>query len=124
MLAGCMPGCVRRTAPSEKLRDLKFTVLDKEAVPEELARLIEEKKKEPFKLTYADQGFLYIAEGYGARPTSGYSVKVSELYETEECVCMHTILMGPEKGEKIREAVTYPYVAVKLEQIEKDVLFD
>lgn len=124
LLAGCAAGCARQIDSSKKQRDLEFTVLDKEDIPEELGKLIEEKKEDPFRISFADQGLLYIAEGYGARPTSGYSVEVSALYETEDAVCMHTTLMGPEKDEEIKEAVTYPYVAVRLGLIEKEVLFD
>ena len=124
LLAGCAAGCARQIDSSKKQRDLEFTVLDKEDIPEELGKLIEEKKEEPFRLSFADQGLLYIAEGYGARPTSGYSVEVSALYETEDAVCMHTTLMGPEKDEEIKEAVTYPYVVVQLEYIGKDIVFN
>ena len=99
-------------------------MLDKESVPSELSQVIEEKKEEPFQLSYGDQGVLYIAEGYGGQPTSGYSVEVNSLYETGSAVCIHTSLMGPEKGEETEETVTYPYVVVQLEYIEKDVIFN
>lgn len=120
----CIPGCVKQTDTSEKLRDLEFTVLDKEAVPPELSGVIEEKKEKPFRLSYGDQGVLYIAEGYGGQPTSGYSVEVNSLYETEDAVCIRTSLMGPEKGEETEETVTYPYVVVQLEYIGKDIVFN
>ena len=107
-----------------KSEDLEFTVLDKDAVPEEFKTLIEENKTAPFKLTYADRGKLYIAEGYGPQPTSGYSVEVKELYETQDAVYIRTNLLGPEKGEETKEITTFPYVVIQLEAIEKDVLFD
>lgn len=119
-----LTGCAARRQNQQKFRDLEFTVLDKDTVPEEFKLLIEEKKNAPFKLTYADQGQLYIAEGYGEQPTTGYSVKVTELYETEDTVCINTNLSGPEKGEETKETATFPYVVVQLEYIEKDVLFD
>ena len=120
----CIPGCVRRTDTEEKIRDLEFTVLDKEEVPPGLSGVIEEKKEKTFQISYGDQGILYIAEGYGGQPTSGYSVAVDSLYETEDAVCIHTSLMGPEKGEETEETVTYPYVVVRLEYIGKDVIFN
>ena len=67
----CAAGCVKQTDTSEKLRDLKFTVLEKEAVPDELGEVIEEEKEEPFKLSYTDQGVLYLAEGYGGSLRQG-----------------------------------------------------
>lgn len=125
VMAVCLlAGCVTRPQKTRKLRDLEFTVLDKDDVPEEFAIVIEENKAMPFKLTFADRGYLYIAEGYGAQPTTGYSVEVNGLYETENAVYIHTNLLGPAAGEETKEISTFPYVAVKLEYIEKTVLFD
>ena len=117
-------GCVTRHGDTQTIRDIEFTVLERETAPEELNRLIGEKKTGAFRLTYADQGKLYIAEGYGAQPTTGYSVEVEELYETADAVYIHTTLLGPEQGEETKEIATYPYVVVQMEFIEKDVLFD
>lgn len=119
-----LPGCAVRRDKTQKLRDLEFTVLDKDEVPPELKQMIEENKTDPLKLTYADQGSLYIAEGYGAQPTTGYSVEVTELYETNDAVCIRTNLLGPEKGEETKEIATFPYVVIQVKYIEKDVLFD
>lgn len=119
-----LTGCVSKPQKTEKLRDLEFTVMDKADVPQEFSQIIEENKNMPFCLTYADQGFLYIAEGYGAREKTGYSVKVTALYETETSVCFHTNLLGPEKGEETKEITTFPYVVVKLKYLKKDVIFD
>ena len=56
--------------------------------------------------------------------TTGYSVEVNDLYETEDAVFIHTTLLGPEAGEDIKEISTFPYVVVKLEYIDKNVIFD
>lgn len=124
LLVLILSGCVSRPQKTEKLRDLDFTVMDKEKVPNELKTAILENRDLPFKLTYADQGYLYIAEGYGPQLKSGYSVEVTGLYETENAIYIHTNLLGPEKGEKTEEVTTYPYVVVKLEYIDKNVIFD
>ncbi|CUX24622.1 protease complex subunit PrcB family protein [Clostridium sp. C105KSO13] len=124
LLVLMLAGCVSRPQKTEKLHDLEFTVMDKERVPNELKSTILENRELPFKLTYADQGYLYIAEGYGPQPKSGYSVEVTGLYETENAVYIHTNLLGPEKGEKTKDVTTYPYVVVRLEYIEKRVVFD
>ena len=44
--------------------------------------------------------------------------------ETEDAVFIHTTLLGPEAGEEIKEISTFPYVVVKLEYIDKYVIFD
>ena len=119
-----LTGCVSEPVKTEKLRDLEFTVLDKLSVPDEFQTLIEERKEKPFRLTYADAGELYIAEGYGAQLKTGYSVEVTELYETENAIFIHTNLLGPGNGEETKEITTFPYVVVKLKLIDKNVVFD
>lgn len=119
-----LTGCVSEPVKTEKLRDLEFTVLDKLSVPDEFQALIEEKKEKPFRLTYADAEELYIAEGYGAQLKTGYSVEVTELYETENTIFIHTNLLGPGKEEETKEITTFPYVVVKLKLIDKNVEFD
>lgn len=108
----------------EKLRDIEFTVVSPAEIPEELMDVITEKQEEGFQLTYADKGYLYLAYGYGIRDTSGYSVEVAGCYETENLVRMKTNLLGPSKEEKIVEESTYPYIVVKMEFIDKNVIFE
>lgn len=116
-------GCTAEKISTEKLRDIEFTVVPKKEIPKELEDMIKEKGEEAFKLTYADDGSLYIAEGYGKQPTSGYSIEVKELYETENAIYVHTNLIGPAKDERILERATYPYIVVRLEFVDKNVVF-
>ena len=124
LLLFILTGCVSRPLKTEKLRDLEFTVVDKLSVPKEFQEIIETNKHEQFKLTYADGGELYIAEGYGAKLKTGYSVEVTGLYETENAIYIHTNLLGPKKGEETKDITTFPYVVVKLKNIDKQVVFD
>lgn len=119
-----LTGCISTVRETKRIGEPKFAVVEKDAVPEEFARVIREEQEEPFCLTYADQGELYLARGYGRQEKTGYSVEVSELYETENAVVFHTRLMGPKKGEKTKEIATYPYVVVKLKDGKKPVEFD
>lgn len=124
LLIFMLTGCVSRPQKTEKLRDLEFTVMSKEDVPEEFQEQILQHQDLPFRLTYTDQGRLYIAEGYGAQLKTGYSVEVEGLYETSNAIYFHTNLLGPEKGEETKEVTTFPYVVVMLDAIEKTVVFD
>ena len=117
-------GCTLLSEEKIKLRDLEFTVMSKEDVPEEFQEQILQNQDMPFRLTYTDQGRLYIAEGYGAQLKTGYSVEVEGLYETSNAIYFHTNLLGPEKGEETKEATTFPYVVVMLDAIDKTVVFD
>jgi len=95
-----LTGCVSTQAETEKIRDMKYEVIEEEDIPQSLREMIKGGEKKPFRITYSDQGFLYIAQGYEVQPTTGYSVEVKELYETETAVCIKTTLIGPKKGEK------------------------
>ncbi|MBP3663860.1 MAG: protease complex subunit PrcB family protein [Tyzzerella sp.] len=108
---------------TEKIRDIDFTVIKEEDIPEELKTKINDNEKQVFKLTYADQGALYIAEGYGEQPTSGYSIEVKDCFETKNAIYVHTNLIGPSNEEKIVEAKTYPYIVIKMEFMDKNVVF-
>lgn len=115
--------CSAKELATEKIRDIDFTVVNEEDIPEELKTMIKEKETTPLKLTYADQGVLYIAEGYGEQPTSGYSIEVKECFETKNAIYLHTNLIGPTKEERIVEKATYPYIVIKMEFIDKNVVF-
>ena len=117
-------GCVRQEKKSSEQHELEIKIVTEEEIPEELMSLIEKNKKNPFRLTFADQGRLYLAEGYGEQKTTGYSVEVDRLCETQEAVHIHTGLLGPEKGEEKKEIATYPDVVVELEETEKNIRFE
>lgn len=107
-----------------KLRDLDFTVLSEEKLPEELKQLIDEKKAEAFKLTYSDKEFLYICIGYGEKETGGYSIAVNELYLTETAVYVGTELLGPGPEDKNNKTPSYPYIVIKTEYLDNTVIFE
>jgi len=117
-------GCSVQESNLEKLKDLDFTVVDEDNIPEEMAAEIEERKEKPFKTTYADKGALYICEGYGAQGSSGYSIEVTDVYETQNAIYIHTNLLGPAGEEEVVDQITYPYVVIKIEYNEKNVVFD
>lgn len=118
-----LSACSVERIKEEKIKDLEFTVVAEDEIPEEMMEQIQEKKREKMRLTYLDGGYLYIAEGYGAQETSGYSVEVEEFYETENSLYIKTALWGPKKTEKIIEQETYPFVVIKTEENEKYVVF-
>ena len=118
-----LAGCGERAAKPEKIKDLEYTVQKEGELPEELLTKIREKQKEPFRMTYATDGYLYIAKGYGTQETSGYSIRVTDLYEAAEGVVLYTELLGPGKDEPVFKVETYPYIVVKLKDMSLDVLF-
>lgn len=114
-------GCSIQKADISKQGDIEYTVVALQDVPEEMG-IIEQNEK-PFEITYEDQGYLYVAKGYGEQETSGYSIVVESCYESENTIFIKTKLIGPEKSEKIVSKPTYPYLVLKMENREKEVVF-
>lgn len=124
LLAGTLlSGCSIEKIEKERVERLSFEIVEEEDIPEELGRLIQ-KEKEPFRMTYADAGSLYIARGYGKQETDGYEIEVVDLYETENAIVLQSMLKGPEPDEKIEETPTYPYIVVRMAYNSKYVLME
>lgn len=123
-LMGCLTGCIEEPLQTEKIQELEFVTLTEEELPKELKEQIENEKAHTFRMSYEDADVLYIAEGYGAQPKTGYRVEVVQVYETENAISFHTHLLGPAKGVEMEEIETYPYVVIAMKDIGKAVIFE
>lgn len=123
LLCFTLSACKSNKGDIEKIRDLEFTVVEDADLPEKLATIIEEKKVNPFKLTYSNEDYLYIVQGYGGQKSGGYSISVDELYLTENAIYVKTNLIGPGKDEPVTQNITYPYVVIKTEYLDKPMVF-
>ncbi len=123
ILCTCM-GCRKEQTSTKRLRNLEYTVLGSEEIPDELTGIIDDRKEQAFKLTYSDGEFLYIVVGYGEQATGGYSIRVNDAYLTSNAVYVDTSLIGPEKGAEVQKAVSYPFIVIKTEYIDMRVVFD
>lgn len=119
-------GCAKEKDPMEKVKDLEFTVLAEDNIPQELRNVIEEKKENAFKVTYQDNGFLYICIGYGKQVSGGYSIAVNALYLTENAIYADTTLLGPDPADPAvkKDTPSYPYIVLKTEFLDKPVVFN
>lgn len=115
-------GCATQES-EEKVKDLEFTVTKESELPEALRQQIEEKKEGTFQFTYSDNEYLYVAKGYGIQETGGYSISVEDCYLSKTAICVKTRLQGPAVGEEVAKAPSYPYIVLKLELREEEVLF-
>ena len=109
-----------------RLRDLDFTVLSEEKIPEELKTVIAEKGTDPFELTYSDNQNLYISIGYGEQKSGGYSIAVDALYLTDDAIHVSTSLLGPDiTGQKEGAGnSSTPYIVLKTELLDKTVIYE
>lgn len=119
LLGGCQKG-----EPEGKIRDMEFTVLDEDAIPKALANVIEENKQKEMKLSYQNDGYLYIARGFGEQKTGGYSLAVQECYLAEDGIHVKFELLGPPHDEEIKEEPSYPYIVIKTEASDATILFE
>lgn len=123
MTALWMTGC-KESEPEGKIRDLEFTVLENDAVPRALADVIEENKQQEMKLSYQNDGYLYISRGFGTQKTGGYSITVQQCYLGEDGIHVKFQLIGPSSEENIPEEPSYPYIVIKMEGMDETILFD
>ncbi len=121
-VTACFCCCGKGGEEPKKIKDLEYTVLEEGEVPEELLRAVKGKWQEPFLMTWETEGYLYIAKGYGTQATSGYSIRVLDLYETEDGILFRSELEGPGKEEAVLQVETYPYIVIKLQSIGKELM--
>lgn len=115
-------GCSVQKVTADNTEERSYETVMEEDIPEEMKDPIQERKDEPFLLTYADQGWLYIAKGYGKQETDGYEIQVESFGESENAIVLKTIFLGPEPDEKIQEVPTFPYVVIRTKYSNKYVM--
>lgn len=123
MIVGLV-GCKTEKNEIKKVKDLDFTVVEDADLPGELKEIIDEKKAEPFKITYSNQEAFYIVVGYGKQSSGGYSISVEDLYLTNNAIYVDTNLIGPSQDDLVSQGVTYPYIVIKTELTDKNVVFE
>lgn len=117
-------GCTLKKAGTEKIRDLEYTVLEESEIPDLLKEEIEQKKADDFKLSYREDDYLYIVRGFGMQETGGYSIQMQELYLADNAIYFAADLIGPESSEDVEKAVSYPYIVIKTERLEENVVYE
>ena len=111
MLTGC-----RIVDVSEgEAKEVEYTVLGSDEIPEEVEKVLEEQGQEPFALAYESGGFLYLMKGYGRQNSGGYSIRVDSLYATGEVIHLQTTLEGPATREEQKGDCSCPFIVLKLE---------
>jgi hypothetical protein len=123
LLLLCMTGCALQTK-EKKLRDVEYTVVGAEDVPQELQEEINKIKDEEFQLTYDDGAYLYMAKGYGTRESSDYNISVQQVYLTEHTIVFETQITGPAEGTDAANKETTPYIVIKTERLDGQVIFE
>ncbi len=123
-MAVLLSGCSGTGDGQGERKEIEFTVMESEKLPQELREAIEKNKAQEIRMTYTDGGFMYLIRGYGEQETGGYSISVSECTEDEERIYFDTRLIGPQEQKKHRDAPSYPCLVVKIEAREKEAVIE
>ena len=99
MLSIIQTGCLRKKENGEQEK-VTYVVCTRNVVPEELGKLIDQEKKKTFHFTY----------------TTG------EFTQDQSHIYIDTTLIGVTK-EHQRKGISYPYIILKSQFYEKDVIF-
>ena len=75
--------------------------------------------KEPDNKTSVDYTVVENAD----LETSGYSIKVNDVYTGDNALYIDLNLIGPAAGEAVNEVETYPVIVLKMERREESVVF-
>ncbi len=117
-----LTGCSSSENSSAKRTELSYTVEDTRSLPQELQGIIEEHKKQEMRLSYTDGADLYLIRGYGEQETGGYSIAIQECSEDEQSILLDTLLIGPQNPEEIKEEPSWPFIVLKTEKKEKEII--
>ena len=123
LLLVLLTGCKVTDMNGQETRELEYTVVKEEDIPEEVRTVIEEKKAQEFQMTYQSENYLYLLKGYGQQMSGGYSIQIENLSLGDTAIYFRTVLIGPQKGEMVSGEPSYPYIVVKLEYREEPVQF-
>lgn len=117
----CLTGCEAGRIDTQETETLAYELLEEADIPEEMSEPLMERRESPFLFTWADQGALYIARGYGQQETGGYEIQVTDLCESQNAIILKTTLLGPEPEEE-EEGPSCPYIVIRTAYSDKYVM--
>ena len=92
----CLCSCKIEKISSEKTKDVEYTIVPENEIPQEVKKVIDEKKGSEFKLAYTDPEYTYIL--------------------------IQTKFKGPKEYSNI-QSETFPYIVIKIESTNKNIIF-
>ncbi|NCB92917.1 MAG: protease complex subunit PrcB family protein [Clostridia bacterium] len=124
LLALGIVGCNVIKQKNGETKAIDYTVVEEGELPIEVKNVIDARKQEGFQMMYQCEGELYLMKGYGIQSTGGYSIQVESVTENKEAIHIKTKLVGPASREEQKDAISCPYIVVKVEGREKQVVFE
>ncbi len=95
--------------------DIPYVVIDEAELDSDILDMIEEIKKEKgYAVIKEEEGFYYVFIGSGEKPTGGYGISIKSAEDIEGRTVIIIEETSPGKDEMVTEALTYPYVVIKI----------
>lgn len=123
LISICFTGCGLTKIDNEKLSALSYEIIEYHYLDSTLRSIYDSYYKESNRITYNDGDYTYLFVFYGEMPTSGYSIKVKEIYDTPSNIVVDTTLVGPQKEETIAEKESFPAIVIKIKSLNKTIIF-
>lgn len=120
-LSAVQTGCVQQEERGQREK-VVYAICKRSVIPTQLGTLIDEQKKNPFHFTYTTGDFTYYIIGYGRQSGRGYKINVKKFTADRTHIYIDTTLTGVTK-EHQRDGTSYPYIILKSQFYEKDVIF-
>ncbi len=105
------------------MTDLTYEIVSGSDVPHKVNEKIFKEKEKGFGFTYRDGEIMYIAFGFGRQNTGGFSIQMAAAKENEREILVEAKLIAPGPEEVVSTSPSYPYMILKVENVEKDVQF-
>ena len=105
-------GCKWIRIEEEERTPIDYTIVKQNEIPEELFKMIEEKKAEDFGMSCTLGKDLFLVRGYGLQMSGGYSIRIEEVSKNTGAVFFCTCLESPQTPVH-RGEPSYPYIVVK-----------
>lgn len=94
---------------------VKYAIVDTSSVPADVLAVIERTKKHRASMVFeGEPGFQYVYIALGQRMTGGYQISVDSVKQVNDRVIVRYREIGPGKDDFVTQAITYPWVVLKV----------
>jgi|GEM_PF-1603388 hypothetical protein len=94
-----------------------------EELPEEIASWVERSRDYEMVQSRTLDGVTWILATWGKKNTGGYDVHIDRIEREDRRLKVYVTLNGPDKGELVTEALTWPYALAAVEGTFEEVEF-
>lgn len=100
---------------------MSYRVIDETDAPPVIQEWLKTNKQiENFTFVYVE-GKSYVVITRGEKKTGGYGIKLDEVNENSK-ILIRVEYFDPEPDEIVIQVVTYPYIIIELNYIEKEII--